>query len=101
MFSIFHKNIIKGGSIFKIITQKEFIRYSWWYYGCDDDIQPISNGGRGLVIDSEYNIIAIIFCNGNDGSYIVYDWKEMSKDIEDSLNNYKHQQSHKDITDPP
>ena len=48
------------GSIFKIITEEEFNEYSWWYWGCDDQNQPITNGEHGLVVDKNDKVIYFI-----------------------------------------
>ena len=72
----------KRGSRFKIISKKQFEEYSWWYYGSEDQEQPISNGQWGFVIDKD-KVLFMIICGGNDGDYTIIDMLDVKKRIKE------------------
>ncbi len=89
------------GSIFKIITEEEFNEYSWWYWGCDDQNQPITNGEHGLVVDKNDKVIYFIVCDGCSGDYSIFRWGKLLESMEKAMKEYKKAKKHENITDPP
>ena len=69
---------------FKIITEEEFISCSWWYA---DGTQPISNGGRGIVINKKQEPIAFISSCGNCGDFQVTELDNIEEEIKKAIDN--------------
>ena len=81
----------RRGSRFKIISKRQFEEHEWWYYGAQDQEQPISNGQWGFVIDfadtegpkTKDIILYMIICGMNDGDYTIIDMTDVQKRIKE------------------
>lgn len=76
----------KRRNTFILLTEKEFIKYSWWFA---DGTQPISNGQTGYILDKNNEPTRFITCCGNCGDYKVHDMIDHTLEMHDKLSELK------------